>query len=509
MAVKKTVLMEYKTMPPKVLVVSDGHIRQFDIGEHLQVGRSTETQKAELDLGRNFVSRKHGEFGKDRYGVYYKDVGSTNGTYFNGKKLPAEFKRYLYNGDVLQIFNGAREEGKGFVTMVYVTDYPESFSDSQIDLDPSIAEINIGRSGNRDILMGKDTVSANHASFFAERGRWAVVDHKSTNGVFVNNMRIARETYLQPGDCVRITNILFFFLGSALLYQCAPEAQTTVSGENVGAAGEDSLVIHIVERSVWQRTKKLMLLQNINMTINNGEMVLILGGSGAGKTTFMNAVMGYEKANGKIVHGGTDVYEDYDSMKYKIGFVPQQDLLRGSDSVYDTLYNAAEMKLPSSLKKKDRTERIENVLNTLGLQRERNSLVSKLSGGQRKRLSVAVEYIADPALFFLDEPDSGLDGIMAKTLMQNLRTIADEGKIVMVISHGPDRASALFDKVIVLAKSAKDNCGHLAFFGPVDKALSFFETDSLEGVVKRINRPDEGGDGLSDFYIEKYDREMG
>jgi ABC-type multidrug transport system ATPase subunit len=251
-----------------------------------------------------------------------------------------------------------------------------------------------------------------------------------------------------------------------------------------------------------------MLLQNINMTIQSGEMVLILGGSGAGKTTFMNAVMGYEKAEGRIMHGDTDIYEDFESMKYKIGFVPQQDLIRTSDSVYDTLSNAAEMKMPKGTTKEERSARIEKVLETLGLQRERNSLVSKLSGGQKKRLSIAVEYIANPSLFFLDEPDSGLDGIMSKSLMQNLRNIADEGKIVMVISHAPDRASELFNKVVVLAKSVQDNCGHLAFFGSIQEAKDFFETDSLEGVVKRINRADEGGDGLSDYYIQKYSERM-
>lgn len=107
-----------------------------------------------------------------------------------------------------------------------------------------------------------------------------------------------------------------------------------------------------------------------------------------------------------------------------------------------------------------------------------------------------------PSLFFLDEPDSGLDGIMARSLMEKLRDIANEDKIVMVISHAPDRTAELFDKIIVLAKSEKDNIGHLAFFGTVPEAFSFFETDSLEGVVKRINRKDENGDGLSDIYIE-------
>ena len=93
---------------------------------------------------------------------------------------------------------------------------------------------------------------------------------------------------------------------------------------------------------------------------------------------------------------------------------------------------------------------------------------------------------------------------MATSLMENLRVIADEGKIVMVITHAPDRVVHLFDKVIVLAKSLKTNSGHLAVYGSIDAARAFFETDTMEGIVKRINRPDENGDGLSDHYIEKY-----
>ena len=233
-------------------------------------------------------------------------------------------------------------------------------------------------------------------------------------------------------------------------------------------------------------------------------MVLILGGSGAGKTTFINAVMGYEKAAGTILYRDTDIYAEYEKMKYEIGFVPQQDLLRGSDTVYDTLSNAAEMKLPRKVSFEDRQERINQVLEQLGLSRERDTLVSKLSGGQRKRLSIAVEFIADPGLFFLDEPDSGLDDIMGRGLMESLRGIADKGKIVMLITHSPERAADLFDKVIVLAKSTRDNCGHLAFYGSVEEAFRFFEVDAFRSIVKKLNRPDENGEGLSDYYIDKF-----
>ena len=192
-------------------------------------------------------------------------------------------------------------------------------------------------------------------------------------------------------------------------------------------------------------------------------------------------------------------------MKYEIGYVPQQDLLRGEDSVWMTLDNAAQMKMARDTTREDREKRIEEVLELLGLGPERYSLVSKLSGGQRKRLSIAVELVADPSLFCLDEPDSGLDGVMSVSLMQNLRVIADEGKIVMVITHSPDRAAHLFDRIIVLAKSQETNVGRLAFYGTIPAAKEFFSAKTLEGIVRRINRIDEGGDGRADEFIRKYE----
>ena len=248
-----------------------------------------------------------------------------------------------------------------------------------------------------------------------------------------------------------------------------------------------------------------MLLKDIKLDIPMSSMVLILGGSGAGKTTFMNAVMGYEQAKGTIRYRGTDIYEEYEKMKYEIGYVPQQDLVRENDTVYATLRNAAEMRMPASSSEEEYAARVAETLKVLGLEREKDSYVGKLSGGQRKRLSIAVEYVGSPALFFLDEPDSGLDGTMARALMENLRQIADSGKIVMVISHSPDRAFELFDQVIVLAKGSHDDCGHLVFSGAPKAACAFFGVESLEKIVRRINRRDEGGDGMADYYIEKFE----
>ena len=488
--------------PARLFVCDAGRtMRTVDIGQGITLGRAGTGIDVDLPLNSGIVSKRHGRITKLDTGYCYSDTDSLNGTHINGilyGKDGESSSCILNDGDILRIDrkNLDRPHHEA-VVMIFSTSWQDAEWQS-VELREDTGNINIGRTtvAREGIKIADPAVSKKHATFIHGVRGWSIVDHGSTNGVFVNGERIAQPRPLHAMDVVRIVNTLFIFLGDRLLY-------------NAPAVQKNQLAIHIEERSVRNLFKKRILLENIDLSIDPGDMVLVLGGSGAGKTTFFNAVMGYEKARGKIVHDGRDIYKEYAQMKYEIGFVPQQDLLRDDDTVYHTLDNAAQMKMPADTANDARQARIDQVLEMLGLQRERDSLVKKLSGGQKKRLNIAVEFIADPSLFFLDEPDSGLDGIMAAGLMENLRVIADEGKIVMVITHAPDRVAHLFDKVIVLAKSAKTNSGHLAFYGSIDAAKEFFDADSLEGIVKRINRPDENGDGLSDFYIEKYEKYIG
>lgn len=264
------------------------------------------------------------------------------------------------------------------------------------------------------------------------------------------------------------------------------------------------LQIDIKERTTKHLFGKKTLLKDIRMEINPGEMVLLLGGSGAGKTTFLNAVTGYEKADAVIKSGDLDIYKDYSSLKHKIAFAPQQDILRDEDTVYNTIRNAAEMRLPVSASKEEKDNATERMLDIFGLRDMRNNVIRTLSGGQRKRASIAVEFVSDPLFFFLDEPDSGLDGVMARSLMEDLRKLTGEDKIIIVISHTPDRAIELFDKVIILAKSEQDGAGHLAFYGSPGEAREFFCCKTMEQVLKQVNRKSEGGEGRADEFIRKY-----
>ena len=280
------------------------------------------------------------------------------------------------------------------------------------------------------------------------------------------------------------------------------DAATYFSGSKA-AVLDQGLTVNLEERTATEFFKKKYLLRDIHMYIQPGHMVLLLGGSGAGKTTYLNAVNGYEKAKAEVVLNGRNMYKNYKDMQYDIGFVPQQDLMRGSDTVYRTLMDAAALRLPSAFTKAEREARVEEVMDIFGLTPVKRNLVVKLSGGQRKHLSIAMEFISNPALFILDEPDSGLDGVMARELFQQLRQIADQGKIIIVITHTPDRVIDLFDDVIVLAKDS-NRTGRLAWFGPIDEARVFFGKDKMEEIVKSVNRTEEGGEGRADEFIKRY-----
>ena len=282
------------------------------------------------------------------------------------------------------------------------------------------------------------------------------------------------------------------------------EAETTPGffGTQVAALG-NGLTVNLEERTSRSLFEKKYLLRDIHMVIPPGHMVLLLGGSGAGKTTLINAVNGYEKAKASIVLNGNNVYKQYKEIMYEIGYVPQKDLMRDHDTVYRTLSDAAALRVPLNAGGDERRRQVNEVLDIFGLEPVKNHLVEKLSGGQRKRLSIAMEFIANPALFILDEPDSGLDGVMARELMQRLRLIADRGKIVIVITHTPDRVIDLFDDVIVLAKDS-NLTGRLAFYGSVEEARRFFGKDKMEQIVMSINRKEEGGEGRADEFVERF-----
>ena len=448
------------------------------------------------------IDGENAAFSRDARGAYF-ECRSPEGYLFNGEKPAARKKYYLRNGDTLAV--EGRINGK-------VSDRADDKAGDRSDNGsngrlPEVYAYSV--MNQKETVWHRTEISeglSETLSCSRVRGDVQGLVHVSPgtpeDPVLLNNQELTAETVLRVFDRVETEGRNFILMPEGLMAQEAlsPEEKKSLALFVNHIAKDEQLDVNIRERTAavpGGGTRRL--LRDIRLTVRPGEMVLILGGSGAGKTTFINAVMGNEKADAEIRLGSFDLYKDFDKVKRMIGSVPQFDLLRPNDTVHMTLKNAAQMKLPREFTSDERLleGRIMEVLRKLSLEKEDGTLVSKLSGGQRKRLSVATEYISDPAMFILDEPDSGLDGYQSRLLMQNLRAIADDDKIVMVISHAPDRTPELYDKVIVLAKSTAENCGQLAFYGSVPEALDFFETDSLEMVVGRVEQD-------PDKYIEKY-----
>ncbi len=540
-----------------------GRLQSVRLGDYLAMGYSP-PQYPRCTLNSKFVSGSHGEFRRSGGQFTYRDTGSRNGTWLGSRFLTPMQDTPLQEGDILRIGDMSQPEDERNVLILFTG---EDTPGPWVTFTPPVdtASFVAGRQAvsRGDLRLSGPAVSRSQCIIRRTAMGWTAENLASVNPTLLNGRLLERPTFLYPQDVLRMGDTWVVYDGVSF-YVLSPAAEEEEDSDGTAALdgrgrspgsmssqetlflGDDEeeeeyirrqpprrpqpktpqqprgiqqvqrrqpqkdrdrrLDIHIKRRTARQRMTSVDLLRDIDLSVHPGELVLILGGSGAGKTTFLNAVMGYEKADGQILFAGKDVYRNYEQMKYEIGYVPQQDLLRMGDSVLQTLRNAAQMKLPTDTPAQTREQKVQETLSAFGLEREMNSRVSKLSGGQRKRLSIAVEFIGQPSLFFLDEPDSGLDGVMARGLMENLRYIADTRKIVLVITHGPDRAQDLFDKVLVLAKSEKDNCGRMAFYGDVPAAKKFFQTESLEQIVRRVNRRDEGGDGRADYYIGAFEK---
>ncbi len=211
------------------------------------------------------------------------------------------------------------------------------------------------------------------------------------------------------------------------------------------------------------------LLSDLSLPIHPRELVVIVGLSGAGKSTLLNALSGYKPAtDGEILVDGVNLYDNLDHFRSVIGYVPQRDIVHMQLTVAEALAYASRLRLPPS-SASEREQRIDEVVSDLGLTPRKDQLVARLSGGQLKRVSIGVELISKPELLFLDEPTSGLDPVTETGLMLLLRSLADQGRTVVVITHATKNVT-LADRVVFMVPG-----GRMAWYGPPGEALKYFD----------------------------------
>lgn len=235
------------------------------------------------------------------------------------------------------------------------------------------------------------------------------------------------------------------------------------------------------------------IVKGVDFAIDNGQLVGILGPSGSGKTTLLMALSGMRPADeGRVVFQGRDLYEDFDDLKRSLGYVPQDDVVPRALKVERALGYTAELRL-RNLSPQEREARVTGVIRTLGLAGSRDQKVSNLSGGQRKRVSVAMELISRPRLIFADEPTSGLDPALERSLTETFRGLTDGERAVVVTTHIMSSLD-LLDIVCVLDE------GELCYFGPVDELKAFFEVDDYVEVYENLQAKSV------DYWDKKYRR---
>ncbi|MGV9457042.1 FHA domain-containing protein [Streptomyces sp. NPDC003635] len=313
--------------------------------------------------------------------------------------------------------------------------------------------IRIGRAPDNDLVLDDLVVSRHHAELRAlPDGGYEITDLGSHNGTYLNGGSVTAAPVL-PGDVIGIGHSAFCLVGD--------ELQEYVD------TGEVSLEVQDLTVAVDHGRKTL--LDHVSFPVGEKCLLAVVGPSGAGKSTLLNALTGQRPADhGTVVYDGRDLYRDYAELRQRIGLVPQDDILHAQLTVRGALSYAAELRFPQDTAKAERRARVDEVIGELGLGQRAGQPVHSLSGGQRKRVSVALELLTKPSLLFLDEPTSGLDPGMDRSVMHMLRGLADDGRTVIVVTHSV-LSLDVCDRLLVLAPGGK-----IAYYGPPEDALAFF-----------------------------------
>ncbi len=342
-----------------------------------------------------------------------------------------------------------------------------------ISVDPLV----VGRSGGAGLRLHDPTVSRRHATLVASGGVLSVEDHDSRFGTFVNGSRV-RSAGLRPGDRVRFGRVIAYRVrpGGLALDGASGGMELDASGLTISAPGGDG-AMGILDRlrglvgpqgrddstRAWAR----VLVRDVGFRVRPDTFVGILGPSGAGKSTLLGVLAGYLAPDcGRVVFDGRhDVRVEPDSYRAALGHVPQDDVVFRALTVRENLRYAADLRLGAGATRVEVEEAVERTLDRVELAEHAARPVGVLSGGQRKRLSVAIELLRRPRLLLLDEPTSGLDPAGEARLMEGLRSLARRGTTVACTTHLMDNLH-LLDEVIVLG--IRDGEGRLAYAGPPD-----------------------------------------
>lgn len=338
----------------------------------------------------------------------------------------------------------------------------------------------IGRTPDNDLIVSDLGVSRKHAELRkSQSGRYQIIDLGSHNGTYVNGARVS-QVELSEEDIVSI--------GHATFRLADGELREYVDTGDVSFEARELRV---------QVQGGKVLLNDVSFPIPERCLLGVIGPSGAGKSTLLNALTGMRPADtGTVLYDNRDLYKDYAELRHRIGLVPQKDILHTQLTPRTALNYAAELRFPSDTHKAERTGRVEEVLGELSLTERADMRAEKLSGGQLKRVNVALELLTRPSLLFLDEPTSGLDPGLDAIVMEQMQQLAHDGRTVIVVTHSVENLHTC-DRLLVLVPGGK-----IAYYGPPQDGLAYFGQSRWADVFRAFDAQ-PGRDWAGEFRQSK------
>ena len=436
-------------------------------GQSVVIGRKEQANENSVVVNAQIVSGRHAILFLDSSGqLYIQDSGSTNGTFVNGKRLEPTKNYNVSEQDKITLSSSQNIE-----VIILGSAGGRQSAQNSIMQSRSINEllknkksITIGRSESCDITIDHRTVSREHAVIEKRpHGSLVVIDKNSVNGTFVNSYRIKGPAKLNQGDRL---NIGWF----------------EVPLEGIISSPVDESTIAISAKSIEMKYPNGFVgLKRVSFNLSASSLVAVMGPSGCGKSTLLKGLCGDTKfSSGSVELFGLELESNYQYLRSLIGYVPQDDIVHRDLTVMQSLYYAAKLRIPNA-SEAQMQNKINEILRELKIETLKDSLVSKISGGQRKRVSIAVELLSDPLVLFLDEPTSPLDPQTIEEFMQILKDLASNDTSIVMVTHKPEDLEFMGGVIFMTSN------GHVVYNGTVDNALSYFGVDKIRDIYKELD----------------------
>ena len=404
------------------------------------------------------------------------DLNSTNGTFLNGIKLKPGVPYNLNLKDQVQLAG---------VSGVLISIGSENTQSRDLENQKNILElfknkdlIIVGRDSSCDLRINDTRISRKHASIKKlSDDKFLIKDLGSLNGVYVNGSKINGTKTISKKDNIFISKYLLKIDGKA----------RDLSDElAISAIG--------IEKIYPNQKKGKKALHKMDISVPSRSLLAIMGPSGCGKSTLLKSLNGESPpTKGRVLIFNQDLITNYEYLKTQIGYVPQDDIVHKQLTVEQSLFFAAKLRI-ANISKADIKVKIDQILSELNISHIKKNLISDISGGQRKRVSIAIELLTDPMLLFLDEPTSPLDPQTIEDFLNILKKLSENGTTVIMVTHKPEDLDYM-DEVIFMADN---NGGKIVYYGDSTQYKDYFNVNNAVSVFSQISGNN------SKKWVEKY-----